>query len=322
MGWSLYNTYRECPQLFNLRYCLDGDGVRPRESGISEAMLYGSLWHAVWRAHIGKRDLREAAQEVILEDGLLPGEWEELVNEVLADFQWFVDEPKTFKLRVLMAESELAVPVPCVRHYPNLAEADPAACPDCGRHEMRGTIDLLGVIEAEWGSDVVLIDWKTADKVNDPRNWARHRSSRQLTYYMAVLQRAHPDIGRARGLIGMVPSHILDKLSRKRKKDDPPPGVRLVWALRDQAHLDRAVRDYREAADEIMRKLDSKEPFAENSHACVNFGICPMLPLCDATPEAWEGLHDNLYAPRLAPREPHEVAAEHTLDGFDAEVNV
>ena len=262
---------------------------------------------------------------MLVEDGLLPGEWDELVNEVLADFQWFVDQPKTFKLRVLMAESELAVPVPCVRHYPRLIDEsndDGSPCDDCGRHEMRGTIDLLGVIEAEWGSDVVLIDWKTADKVNDPRNWARHRSSRQLTYYMALLQRAHPDIGFARGLIGMVPSHILAKLTRKRKKDDPPPGVRLVWALRDQAHLDRAVRDYREAADDIMRRLDYQQPFPENPHACVNSGICPMLPLCDATPDAWAGLHDNLYAPRLAPREPHEEAAEHVLDGFDEEVNV
>ena len=31
IGWSLYKTYRECPQLFNLTYCQDGDGIRPRQ---------------------------------------------------------------------------------------------------------------------------------------------------------------------------------------------------------------------------------------------------------------------------------------------------
>lgn len=323
LGWTLYSDYRKCPALFGLRYAHGQDGLRPREHAVSEAMLYGQLWHATWRAHIGKHDLREACLLVLAEDGLREAEWRDLVNEVLADFQWFVDEPKTFRMTVLLAESELTCPVPCAAHHPLLV----TDCPDCGRHEMRGTLDLCGRIEADWGAEIMLLDWKTADKVNDPRNTARHRSSRQITYYLALLQRARPDLATLRGLIGMVPSHILEKLARRRKKDEPPPGVKLVWALRHQAHLDRIVADYRRAADQIAHNLDHPESahWSEHPDSCVSvaFGPCPMLPICDADPDARTGLIDSLYAPRLSPREVHEEEAEHMLDTvFDEEVTI
>jgi len=289
LGWSAYKLYRECPRKFWWSYLARGDGVEAASSGPSEAMLYGSLWHATYRGRLLGRPDHESMAQVFADDGITdPEPWTQLVEQVVGDMDWYEQQPSEYVMKVLACEQEQAVAVPCAAH---MSEAV-ADCPNCGRHEMRGTIDLVGQLDGSWGSRVCVIDHKTTDKPNHPTAWTRYRESRQLTYYLALWSLARPDLATCDGLVNVVQS-----FAGKRRA----PAMQRIWAFRAQHQLDRITRDFTSACDEIEAKLAAggEEGFAENPDACVVYRPCQFLELCAASKDEQEAMMDAQYRARF-----------------------
>lgn len=306
MGYSMFELFHECPRHFYLQYVHGGDGVEVRMRGVSIPLLYGKLWHAGKRGRIIARPDALSFAEVFDEDEQHAAEWDELAGEVRRDLDWFERQPTHLGIDVLGVEREEHARI--------------------GRHEMRGTLDLAGALDGEWGGHRLVLDWKTCDaaKVNDRRIYQQYKSSGQMTFYMALDSLARPDAPPTTlGLVVVVPrfaQQLEDKLAAGKSKAQPPQ-VLPIWASRTEHHLERMVRSFVRTADHITQLLDEHprdlEGWEEHRKACVVWGVCPMLHVCDAEPDLIDDTIETLYQRRT-----FKGAAQAVLGAAEQEVRL
>jgi hypothetical protein len=292
LGWSGYSLWRECPRKFVWAYVAN---LTPSGRRLSDALLYGLLWHAMYRGRLLGRSDEESVREVLAEEPWAR-EWEpeiwQLVREDLTpDLDWYEEQERrgVGEIAVLWCERELAVPV--------------------GRHEMRCTPDLVGAITVPGGRHVeaVVVDHKTVDPrmILDSRTYVRYREARQLTFQLAVWNEA------ARlGLVAGPETRdaVVNLVPRRPSKAVSPRPPKTIWALRGDHQLARIKADFVQACEEIERLLDVKEAKGlaaaeamapENPNACVVWSPCPYLPLCEAAPDDLDAIASLLYGPRI-----------------------
>lgn len=306
IGYFSLTLYRNCQRkLWWAKLAgKQGRGVAPPPSPPSLPLLYGKLWHAAYKADLLGLDQHEELISVLAEDKLDSGAYKDLLDDVKGDMEWYWNQNRTMKIKVLSCEEELSIKV--------------------GPHIIRGTPDLVAEIEADWGGGIYIPDNKTfvalsttptgsAKLTLKPRESTMmgHQHSRQFKFYAAVWNKLHPDQLCSDGLINMVPqqvNRILDVLAGRKGNIAKPEVVRDFIPMEPE-HIEltweQTVADVFEIADKLNTEaremygfsLDPLVNFRENGSACIDaWGHpCTYLTLCESSSKIRQDLLDGAF---------------------------
>lgn len=281
IGWTALKTFYRCPRLGYWSMLHGGRGISLPKLPPSEALLYGKLWHAGYRASWKNIPLAEGLNAVFAEDDLPPEDWQFLADEVISDLDWYFSQERGQQQswEVLACEQELRVQL--------------------GRHVLRGTPDL--VVRNETGS-VVTPDHKTFGVLSYTSNGAAritpepreasingYSTSRQFPFYCFLWNNQPGRVEEDKcydALLNLVPSHIsrVNDILASRKGNVRWPQVRrlplepyapsFVNRVGAQAiHFCDQIAAWWENGSDLEEALVL---FKENEAACVSWGasIC------------------------------------------------
>ncbi len=302
VGFSAYLTFLQCREKARLRYVVGGSGIEPTDPPAAGNRVYGKLVHVGLKARLSKLDEKDAYALALAEEdeGLPDDELGAVLEGVRADVGWFAENSNgLMDAEVLLAEDELRAAV--------------------GRHEMRGTPDLVVRLPESWGGRPALLDWKTVDPwrgLNDARAYDRARMSVQITFYLALLRTARPELATLDAQHVLIPRQAVATIRRcgekgfkgKTKVEDIRP--KFIGISRTKEQLDEIMEEFDEAMD-VMEQWRAREggdsiAWPKNPSACVQpWGLCEYAKICHASPEMREVVMEELFKARG--REAEEV---------------
>lgn len=290
MGYSAWALYADCPEHMRLAYLAGGQGLEERAQVVGESLLYGKLWHAGIRARMAGLDEHGVFEAVVTETSDdLSNDIEGTCLAVHADLDWFeANSHGLMQARVLLAEQTLVARV--------------------GKHEMRGTPDLVLALPASWGGQTALIDWKTVDPwrgLTDARAHDRARMSAQVTFYLALLRAARPEAATCDAQHVLIPRQVTNALAKiaspsfKGKTKAADIAIKAIGIHRTPEQLDEMLMRFEQTADELLAR-EGMSIWARNDAACVKpWGVCKYAKICHVTPALRAAVIDELYTRRI-----------------------
>lgn len=292
LGFSATKTKEECNEKLWWSYLEGGTGIEHKDEDFFFERCYGSLAHELFRhcAVEGRTaPLDPPFKEWCHQEGYNPSASHilSLYRTIVEDLDWYFEQPQQIKIKTLLAEEELHAEV---------------KSPRTGlTHVLRGTPDIVGEVEGEWGGGIYIVDFKTYGVIKkdgklyvDPPDAKVKRDGRfssQFPAYMGLWNLLHPDQPIFDGIAHFVPQRAIEaqRLLLGRKGNQKRLQVHNSFVFKNPSEVARTITRWTQACDDIALALDSPDPHTwfqarANTNACTNdWGFeCAFWNLCSS----------------------------------------